>query len=102
MRYSHNLFRDIFGWKDKIDITGCDRAFGHIRPTRRLNLLRDDDSTHFLYVAQRRSPVAFIGGDNDGDKLPAAMLGQRMQENRNDVRPAPCVDFGFNVRPRWA
>ena len=54
-----------------------------------LELLGDGDAARLFDAAQRRRPIAVIARDDDGDQLAVPMLGQRAQEHRDHVGPAP-------------
>jgi hypothetical protein len=75
VRNSYYFLSNFLRRKNKIYTPAGYCALGHIWLPGCFELLRDRNSPHFPYAAQRRCPIAIIARDNDSNDLAVPVLG---------------------------
>jgi hypothetical protein len=75
VRDAYNFLRDFFRGQNKIDTPACYGTRRHIWRPGCAELLRDSNSAHLFYAAQRCGPIRIIPRDNDRDQFAVPVSG---------------------------
>jgi hypothetical protein len=75
VRNAYNFLRDLFRGQNKIDTPGGYGTRRHIWRPGCAELLRDGNSAHLFYAAQRCGPIRIIPRDNNRDKFAVPVAG---------------------------